>query len=139
MSVPAIYNYLHHSAQAPVSTLDMILSVVKSFVSGIGTIVIVTGVIIALYRFIQFRLAHKRYVDIQQSNLNVIRGELGRTIVLGLEFIVAADIIETTTTPDYYSLGILAIIVLIRTFLSYALSKEISELKPAQQRKVTSS
>jgi uncharacterized membrane protein len=57
---------------------------------------------------------------------------LGRVLTLGLEFIVAADLIGTTTTPDYYALGILAIIVIIRTVLSYTLNKEIESLAKEQ-------
>jgi uncharacterized membrane protein len=45
-------------------------------------------------------------------DINQIRLRLGRVLTLGLEFIVAADLIGTTTTPDYYSVGIVAIIVL---------------------------
>lgn len=47
---------------------------------------------------------------------------------MGLEFIVAADLIGTTTTPDYYALGILAIIVAIRTVLSFTLNRELMAL-----------
>ena len=60
--------------------------------------------------------------------INQIRLKLGRVLTLGLEFIVAADLIGTTTAPDYYSVGIVASIVLIRTLLSYTLNREISEL-----------
>ncbi len=48
--------------------------------------------------------------------------------MLGLEFIVAADLIGTTTTPDYYSLGIVAGIVAIRTLLNYSLNRELTAL-----------
>ncbi|HRE32124.1 MAG TPA: DUF1622 domain-containing protein, partial [Candidatus Berkiella sp.] len=41
---------------------------------------------------------------------------------------VASDLIGTMTTPDYYSVGILVIIVIIRTVLSYTLNREIENL-----------
>ncbi|WP_416063522.1 DUF1622 domain-containing protein [Rhodococcus indonesiensis] len=61
------------------------------------------------------------------------RRDLGRSILLGLEFLVAADIIKTVAvTPTFTSVGVLAIIVLIRTFLSWSLQLEISGRWPWQ-------
>ena len=55
------------------------------------------------------------------------RADLGRAILLGLEFLVAADIIGTVAIePPFRSLGVLALIVAIRTFLSFALELEVS-------------
>ena len=54
------------------------------------------------------------------------RANLGRGILLGLELLVGADIIGTITAPlTFESVGLLAIIVLIRTFLSFSLETEI--------------
>ena len=54
------------------------------------------------------------------------RANLGRAILLGLELLVAADIIGTVAVdPTLQNLGILALIVLIRTFLSFSLEVEI--------------
>ncbi|MBU2134753.1 MAG: DUF1622 domain-containing protein [Alphaproteobacteria bacterium] len=54
------------------------------------------------------------------------RANLGRGILLGLELLVAADIIATVTEPlSFERVGPLAAIVLIRTFLSFALETEI--------------
>jgi uncharacterized membrane protein len=48
----------------------------------------------------------------------VYRRRLGRSILLGLEFLIAADIISTIAVdPTFESVGVLALIVLIRTFL----------------------
>ncbi|MCQ1952175.1 DUF1622 domain-containing protein [Arthrobacter sp. zg-Y238] len=59
------------------------------------------------------------------------RQRLGRSILLGLELLVAADIIRTVAvTPTFESVGILAIIVLIRTFLSYSLQLEVTGSLP---------
>lgn len=55
------------------------------------------------------------------------RRQLSRAILLGLEFLVAADIIRTVAIePTFNSVGVLAAIVLIRTFLSFTLEVEIS-------------
>ncbi|MFM7029336.1 MAG: DUF1622 domain-containing protein [Chakrabartia sp.] len=61
------------------------------------------------------------------------RAHLGRGILLGLELLVGADIIATVTAPlTWESLGLLAGIVLIRTFLSFSLEVEIEGRWPWQ-------
>ncbi len=63
------------------------------------------------------------------------RRVLGRAILLGLELLVAADIIKTVAvTPTLESVAVLAVIVLIRTFLSWSLELEISGRWPWQKR-----
>ncbi|WP_394551061.1 DUF1622 domain-containing protein [Agromyces sp. MMS24-JH15] len=62
------------------------------------------------------------------------RRVLGRAILLGLELLVAADIIKTVAvTPTLDSVVVLAIIVLIRTFLSWSLAVEIDGRWPWQR------
>lgn len=62
------------------------------------------------------------------------RADVGRGILLGLEFLVAADIIATVAIrPSLESLAILAGIVAIRTFLSLSLEVEVSGRWPWQQ------
>jgi uncharacterized membrane protein len=61
------------------------------------------------------------------------RADLGRGILLGLELLVAADIIGTVAvTPTLQSLAVLGLIVLIRTFLSFSLEVEIEGRWPWQ-------
>ncbi len=107
-------------------SLHPILLMIQHLISFIGILVILSGVIISLFQYAVFNLAKRG--STQLVTINTIRLRLGRVLVLGLEFIVAADLIGTTTTPDYYAVGILASIVLIRTFLSYTLNKEIVAL-----------
>ncbi len=60
---------------------------------------------------------------------------LGRSILLGLELLVAADIIRTVAvTPSMESVAVLAAIVVIRTFLSWSLELEITGRWPWQKR-----
>lgn len=64
------------------------------------------------------------------------RRALGRAILLGLEFLVAGDIVRTVVIdPTFQSVGILAVIITIRTFLSVELELEIDGRWPWQQRK----
>jgi uncharacterized membrane protein len=55
-----------------------------------------------------------------------LRQRLGRAILLGLEFLVAADIIRSVAVdPTFTSIGVLALLVVVRTFLSWSLEVEI--------------
>jgi len=105
------------------STIQKILLYIQHGASLAGILIIVSGVVFAVYQYICYMLTGQ--LINQESKVNQIRLNLGRILILGLEFIVAADLIGTTTTPDYYALGILAIVVLIRTLLSFSLNKEI--------------
>lgn len=59
---------------------------------------------------------------------NRLRLKFGGWLALALEFLLAADIIQTTASPTYEHLIELGAIAIIRTFLNYFLSKELSEL-----------
>ena len=64
---------------------------------------------------------------------------LGRSLSLGLEFLVAADVIRTVTmTPTFTSIGVLAAVVLTRTFLSWSLAVEMQGRWPWQPARVAS-
>jgi uncharacterized membrane protein len=63
------------------------------------------------------------------------RANLGRGILLGLEFLIGADIIATVTSPlTWESVGLLGAIVLIRTVLSFSLETEIEGVAPWRRR-----
>ena len=68
---------------------------------------------------------------------HALRADLGRAILLGLELLVIADIIGTVAIePNLQNLGVLAVIVLIRTALSFALELEVSGRWPWQRASV---
>lgn len=108
-----------------------ILLIVQHSISFFGVFIILIGVLSALLNFL--RNAYQGRLSGNGVGINDIRLNLGRTLILGLEFIVAADLIGTTTTPDYYSVGLLAIIVLIRTLLTYSINREIMLLGSAKE------
>lgn len=109
--------------------LHIVLLYIQHSISLCGVLVIFCGVIRALIQYIRY-LSNNIKIDINQIRLN-----LGIILTLGLEFIVAADLIGTTTTPDYYSVGIVASIVLIRMILSYTLNREINAINKMEQQK----
>ena len=62
------------------------------------------------------------------------RQQVGRAILLGLEFLVAADIIRTVAVaPTFRGVGVLAVIVAVRTFLSFTLELELEGRWPWQR------
>ena len=88
----------------------------------VGIAIIVAGAFGALAIFL-VRVATGRPRD---ASVSAFRTELGQSILLGLEFLVAADIVSTVAIePTLDSLAVLAGIVLIRTFLSFSLEVEI--------------
>jgi uncharacterized membrane protein len=102
------------------------LVLVQRSISCVGILVILSGIIMALMQYTYYVFTGQ--ITHNGDSINTIRLNLGRILILGLEFIVAADLIGSTTTPDYYTVGILAIIVAIRTLLSFSLNKEIMDL-----------
>lgn len=123
-----------HTASA-LTSLDIYLYIIKNLVSLAGTLIILIGGAIGLYRFFVVLFVPK-IADRYLWSADSVRRGFARTILLGLEFIVAADVISTTVTPDYYSLGILGIIVLIRTLLNYSLTREINTLPSKEKIKL---
>lgn len=106
-----------------------------AMVSGVTRVVEVVGILIILAGAIVSALLFSR--DLARGNrggaYKCLRSNLGRSILLGLELLVAADIINTVAIePTLDSLAILAGIVLIRTFLSFALEVEIEGRWPWQ-------
>jgi uncharacterized membrane protein len=105
--------------------------------AGVGIILI--GVVFASLLFVRQGLAARDW----KRAYDGYRANLGRGILLGLELLVGADIIGTITAPlTFESVGLLALIVLIRTFLSFSLETEIegrwpwrrAEAEPSKSR-----
>jgi uncharacterized membrane protein len=97
-----------------------------------GVVVIVTGAAIAFVTAAVRR--SRRESDVYRR----FRQQLGQTILLGLELLVAGDIVRTVAaSPSLTSVAILAAIVLIRTFLSFSLEVEITGRWPWQKREIT--
>lgn len=69
------------------------------------------------------------------SSYRHLRQSIGRGVLLGLELLVAGDIIRTVAVaPTFTGVGVLAMIVAIRTFLSFSLEVELTGRWPWQSR-----
>jgi len=93
-----------------------------------GVAVLVAGAALAAAKAVLGWRAHRP--DIYRQ----FRQQLGRSILLGLELLVAADIIRTVAvTPTLNNVLVLGLIVVIRTFLSFSLELEITGRWPWQK------
>ncbi len=91
--------------------------------------VIIAGFALAAVRY-TFRF---RKVDLDQ-NFQQFKIQLGRALMLGLELLVLSDVIETITVkPTFQSLGVLAVLVVVRTVVSWTLTLEIEGRWPWQR------
>ncbi|HEY7126705.1 MAG TPA: DUF1622 domain-containing protein [Ktedonobacterales bacterium] len=114
---------------------------IHSLISAIGTagelagvVILVLGALVALYRYAA-ALIHRQ--DAQRA-YQALREGLGRAILVGLEILVAADIIRSVAIdPTFQSVGVLAVIVLVRTFLSWSLEVEITGSWPWRRPRAT--
>src|SRR5262249_2263592 len=111
-------NYFHHA----------------SFGIGVlGVLIIVFGVAAGMVRFVRTELLFARGRDVEDDRRR-LRHVLGYYLLLGLEFLIAADIIDTLMKPSVQDLIVLGAIVLIRTVISYSLNAELR----SQRQPVTS-
>lgn len=108
------------------ATIHSVLVFFQHCVSTVGIVIIIIGVAYSFALYLYYLVTGQLLED--GIVVNNIRLRLGRTLILGLEFIVAADLIGTTTTPDYYAVGLLAIIVVVRTILSFSINRELMSL-----------
>ncbi|MGY3777858.1 DUF1622 domain-containing protein [Isobaculum melis] len=90
--------------------------------------VIVWGVFLAVVAFIKSEISAANRKDAVHTN-NEIKNRLGSYILFGLEILIAADIIETILNPTFDDIIMLASIVVIRTAISFFLTKEIEASK----------
>jgi uncharacterized membrane protein len=108
-----------------------VIETVGKVIDATGVAVIVGGALFATALLVSRR-------DVQGTRYESFRRQLGRSILLGLEFLVAADIIRTVAvTPTAQSVMVLGGIVLIRTFLSFSLQLEMTGAWPWQKKAAT--
>ena len=105
-----------------------IMEVVGTSVDGVGVFIVAGGMIVATLRLVP-RLRDRAH---DTSNYySLYRQDVGRAILLGLEFLIAGDIIRTVVVaPTLQNVVVLGMIVLIRTFLSLSLQLEIEGKLP---------
>lgn len=105
------------------------IELIAKIIESVGIAVIFMGMSISLVQYIVSVLKK------QKDSYMVFRKSLGKSVLLGLEILIAADIVATVITePTLRSVAILAVIVLIRTFLSLSIQVEIEGRFPWQKK-----
>lgn len=102
-----------------------------TLVDALGVLIIVFGLMLSIVIFLK-----DWYLESALKNCYTrLRQNLGRAILLGLEFLVAGDIIRSVAgTPTFTSIGILGLIVIIRSFLSVTFEMEVEGKWPWQKK-----
>ena len=112
-------------------SLDPVMHAVAGVIGVVGVTVIVWGVLIGLTRLIRAEYVRLKGGDAEELRSSV-RHILGFYLLLGLEFLVAADIVETILAPNIEHLAVLGAIIVIRTVISFSLNWELHQEKKAE-------
>ena len=102
--------------------LEDVVNVLVQVVEAAGAAIIFVGAVIAFVRFLLVAFRREGMDPFAQ-----VRLDLGRFLVLGLEFQLAADILRTAVAPSFTELAQLATVAAIRTALNFFLGIEIKE------------
>ena len=115
------------AAGAPPETFTGLMDHVAQGFEALGAAILVVGVI---WSFVLAAVAVRRSGWSAKVYL-VLRQAFGGTLLLGLEILVAADLVRTVAVaPSLDSVLVLGLIVAIRTFLSFSLETEIEGVAP---------
>ena len=114
-----------------------LINIIAFVIGVLGALILTVGIIHSVMMLFNYWVTKHKH-DNERQELDYIRIDLGRYMVLALEFFIAKDIIETLVVPTWSEIGMLAVIVIIRTVLSYFLTKEIhqSESRKIEHRKI---
>jgi uncharacterized membrane protein len=107
------------------TSIEELIGLIGLGIDVVGVVIIVAGIAWATTRFLLQHMSEEHYES--------YKGHIGRSLLLGLEMLVAADIVKTIALQATFgSLGVLAGLVAIRTFLSWSLVVEIDGRWPWQ-------
>lgn len=108
-----------------VQEIALFLKIILEFVA---VLIVAIALLRAVHKYVFYRRHHARVL--QPS----IRLDLGLSLALALEFLLAADIVGTAVSPQWDAIAKLAAITGIRTFLNFFLHREVQELQEIPKR-----
>jgi uncharacterized membrane protein len=121
------------TAEASTETFTTVMDHVAQGFEALGAAILVVGVI---WSFVLAAVATRRLGWTSRAYL-VLRQAFGGTLLLGLEVLVAADLIRTVAVaPTLDNVYVLGLIVVIRTFLSFSLETEIEGVAPWRRAQI---
>ncbi|NOW05240.1 putative membrane protein [Clostridium beijerinckii] len=104
--------------------IKKILEILIIVLQGLSITIIVWGVFLCLINFIKLEISTNNRSNIVKK-ITSAKNYLGSYILLGLEILISADIIDSILNPTMHDILRLAAIVIIRTVISYFLNKEM--------------
>lgn len=108
--------------------LDSFLNTLATIISVTSLLIVTYGALIGVLSFLRNEV--RRFTGgFSITNIRKLRATFGTYLLLGLEFLIASDILKTVLEPSLNELAILGGIVVLRTILSVFLNKEIKELE----------
>jgi uncharacterized membrane protein len=114
--------------------MDDFFYMIAQALEAVSFTIMIYGALLAILMFIKSEFT-RFSGKFTLNGLSKVRIDFGYYILLGLQFLIAADIIETILKPELDELIELGGIVAIRILLSYFLTKEINELKESETYK----
>ena len=109
--------------------LETMLSISALLVGVIAAAILMLGVLRGVFVFLRGEIGSR---DGRNALLDEVRGGMGRYLLLGLELLVAADVLDTILTPSLDHVAVLAGVVLIRTVIGFSLNWELSRHQAAR-------
>jgi len=106
------------------------INLVSDIVAILGGLVIMIGVVSSLFSLLRIEL--RRAPDSLENDRLALRHHFGYYILLGLEFLIAADVLRTLIHPGMEELVALGVVVLIRTVISVSLNWELSRISKVE-------
>jgi uncharacterized membrane protein len=103
--------------------LTLAIGFLVPVVEACGAVIVVLEVVRTVAGYVSTLLRHN------PVRMNTLRLRLGQSLVMGLEFQVAADILKTTLAPTWNDMGLLAALIGVRTVLNYLLEREVRMLR----------
>lgn len=111
-----------------------LLNIIATIISVISLLIVAYGVFVGFIAFLRNEI--KRFNGTYTvNNIRQLRADFGSYLLLGLEFLIASDILKTVVDPSLDELAILGGVVVVRTILSVFLNKEIKELAEDENSK----
>jgi len=111
-----------------------VLGFFDSLIEILGGVAIIIGIILAVLGYLKSLLPESRAKRAHHVHIEDLRLRLGRYLGLGLDFLIAADILKTVVSPSIQNLILLGGVVVVRMLLTIFLSREIEHLAKLEER-----
>lgn len=113
------------------SKLESAIDIIRQIFEIAGIITIIIGGIYTIYDYLK-----NLFLKNLKSRLLFIQFKfnMSRTVVMGLELIIAGDVINTIIAQSYQDIGMLMLIVIVRTLINFSMNKDLETITPEDRR-----